>query len=140
MSAARLAVLIDGDNIPAQHAKAVFAKIDTLGAAKVCRVYGQPAQTKPWTTAATKYTMHRRRIGTSKPGKNAADIALVIDAMDLLHDQKFDGYCIVSSDSDFSRLAKRLRKETDNVFGFGRRNTPSGFQNACCGFFYIEDL
>jgi uncharacterized LabA/DUF88 family protein len=60
--------------------------------------------------------------------------------MDLLHNQHLDGFCIVSSDSDFSRLAKRLRKQTDEVFGFGRQSTPSGFQTACGKFFFIEDL
>ena len=136
----RLAVLIDGDNISPRYAEGVFNKIASLGAAKICRVYCDTSHKKSWASALEKYHVHRRRIGTPTPGKNSSDIALVIDAMDLLHDQKLDGFCVVSSDSDFARLAVRLRKDEITVYGFGKKNTPLGFQMACCNFFDVEEL
>jgi len=136
----RLAVLIDGDNISPRYAEGVFNKIAVLGAAKICRVYCDLAHKKSWTSALEKYHIHRRRIASPTPGKNASDIALVIDAMDLLHGQSFDGFCVVSSDSDFARLAIRLRKDKITVYGFGTKSAPTGFQEACCGFFDVDEL
>jgi uncharacterized LabA/DUF88 family protein len=125
----RLAVLIDGDSVPAQHAEWVFTNIAELGAAKIRRVYCDETHRKNWSPALDKHSLQRRRVGAPKSGKNAADIAMVIDAMDLIRQQKFDGFCIVSSDSDFSRLALRLRREKISVFGFGCEQTPLAFRN-----------
>lgn len=137
----RLAVLIDGDNISPRFADALFDKIKSLGTAKVCRVYCDGSHKKSWASILSKHRMHRRRAGTPKSGKNSSDIALVIDAMDLLHNQRFDGFCIASSDSDFARLALRIRKQKSLVFGFGHRDkTPKGYQHACGNFYFVEDL
>lgn len=141
MAQPSLAVLIDGDNISPRYADALFAKIQSLGTTKVCRLYCDGAHKKSWASVLSRYPLHCRRIGTPMPGKNAADIALVIDAMDLLHNYHFNGFCIVSSDSDFARLALRLRRQEAVVYGFGcRDHTPLGYQRACREFFYVDDI
>lgn len=138
----RLAVLIDADNTSAQIADGLFDEIATLGEATVRRLYGDftSSRMKGWSKVISRHaiTEHQQRAHTS--GKNASDIALVIDAMDLLHSGRFEGFCLISSDSDFTRLASRLREEGVDVFGFGQEKTPESFRQACKRFIYTENL
>lgn len=137
-----LAVLIDGDNAPAKFAKAIFDEIASFGEASVRRVYGDfsSSNMKGWsaTTAELGLVPHHQPANTT--GKNASDIALVIDAMDLLHSNRFDGFVLVSSDSDFTRLASRVREQGLDVFGMGESKTPEAFRRACKRFILIENL
>jgi uncharacterized LabA/DUF88 family protein len=138
----RLAVLIDADNTSAKIADGLFEEIAKLGEATVRRLYGDFSsdRMKGWSSVLSKHaiTEHQQRSYTS--GKNASDIALVIDAMDLLHSGRFEGFCLVSSDSDFTRLASRLREEGVDVYGFGEQKTPESFRQACKRFIYTENL
>ena len=138
----RLAVLIDADNIPARIASPLFEKIATLGEACVRRAYGDftEARLKPWSDIMSAHAILPGQTFAYAVGKNASDIALVIDAMDLLFSGGFDGFCLISSDSDFTRLAARIREQGVDVFGFGARNTPESFRKACKRFIYIEKL
>jgi uncharacterized LabA/DUF88 family protein len=95
---------------------------------------------KSWADILQKYAIDPYQQFAYTTGKNASDIALVIDAMDLLHSGRFDGFCLVSSDSDFTRLASRLREEGADVYGFGAQKTPESFRQACRRFVYIENL
>lgn len=139
---ARLAVLIDADNASAKIAGQLFAAIAKLGEASVRRIYGDfsAANLKPWTDLLAKHAIRAHQNFSYTTGKNAADIALVIDAMDLLHTGRFDGFCLVSSDSDFTGLASRIREQGLDVFGFGERKTPPSFRHACKRFIYTETL
>ncbi|MTW18334.1 NYN domain-containing protein [Rhodoplanes serenus] len=138
----RLAVLIDADNTSARYASAIFDEIASLGEANVRRIYGDfsGARLAAWDSAVQSLAIlqHQQRSNTS--GKNASDIALVIDAMDLLYKRTLDGFCLVSSDSDFTRLAQRLREDGLAVYGFGEHKTPEAFRNACTRFIYVENL
>jgi hypothetical protein len=138
----RLAVLIDADNTSAKIAEGLFVEIATLGEASVRRIYGDFAspRSKGWTDILTKYAIIPQQQFAYTTGKNASDITLVIDAMDLLHSGRFDGFCLVSSDSDFTRLASRIREEGATVFGFGEKKTPESFRQACNRFIYTENL
>ena len=137
-----LAVLIDADNTSARYAQAIFDEIVKLGEANVRRIYGDFSGTrlKSWNDAIQSLAMLQHQQRNNTTGKNAADIALVIDAMDLMHKGKLDGFCLVSSDSDFTRLAQRLREDGLTVFGFGERKTPEAFRNACTRFIYCENI
>ena len=95
---------------------------------------------KAWADILQKYAIDPYQQFAYTTGKNASDIALVIDAMDLLHSGRFDGFCLVSSDSDFTRLASRLREQGSDVFGFGEQKTPESFRQACRRFIYTENL
>ena len=95
---------------------------------------------KSWADILQKYAIDPYQQFAYTTGKNASDIALVIDAMDLLHSRRFEGFCLVSSDSDFTRLASRLREEGADVYGFGAQKTPESFRQACRRFIYIENL
>ena len=123
---ARLAVLIDADNAPPQIASGLFEEVAKLGEASVRRIYGDFSGTrlKAWADHLAAHAIIPQQNFANTPGKNASDIALVIDAMDLLHSGRFDGFCLVSSDSDFTRLAARIREQGLNVYGFGERKTP----------------
>jgi hypothetical protein len=138
----RLAVLIDGDNAPPQIAAALFKEIAKLGEASVRRIYGDFSGTrlKSWADHLSEHAIIPHQNFANTPGKNASDIALVIDAMDLLHSGRFDGFCLVSSDSDFTRLASRIREQGVAVFGFGEQKTPTAFRQACKQFFLTETL
>ena len=140
--AARLAVLIDADNAPPQIADGLFKEIAKLGEASVRRIYGDFSGTKlkSWADHLPNHAIVPHQNFANTPGKNASDIALVIDAMDLLHSGRFDGFCLVSSDSDFTRLAARIREQGLNVYGFGEQKTPAAFRQACKQFFYTETL
>ncbi|MDR3534194.1 MAG: NYN domain-containing protein [Rhodopila sp.] len=140
--ATRLAVLIDADNAPPQIATGLFEEIAKLGEASVRRIYGDFSGTKlkSWAEHLSQHAIIPHQNFANTPGKNASDIALVIDAMDLLHSGRFDGFCLVSSDSDFTRLAARIREQGLDVYGFGEQKTPSAFRQACKRFFYTENL
>ena len=138
----KLAVLIDGENASARIAEALFTEIATLGEATARRIYGDAssAALKTWVEILPKWAIHWQQNFQNTKGKNSGDIALVIDGMDLMHSGRFDGFCIVSSDSDFTRLASRIREQGLPVFGFGERKTPESFRQACTRFIYTENL
>lgn len=138
----KLAVLIDADNAQASIIKELFTEVSTYGTASVKRAYGD------WTTPnlkGWKETLHLMAIQPIQQfsyttGKNSTDSSLIIDAMDLLHSGKLDGFCLVSSDSDFTRLATRIREAGLAVYGFGERKTPPAFVAACDKFIHTENL
>jgi len=136
----RLAVLIDADNVPAPIAPGLFKDIAKLGEASVRRIYGDFSgpRLKPWADQLGEHGIVAHQNFANTPGKNASDIALVIDAMDLLHSGRFEGFCLVSSDSDFTRLASRIREQGLAVHGFGQEHTPVAFRQACKSFTCIE--
>lgn len=140
--APRLAVLIDAENASARIAEALFSEIATLGEASARRIYGDFAspQIAGWTRVLARFAIQPQQNFANTKGKNSGDIALVIDAMDLLHSGRFDGFCLVSSDADFTRLAARIREEGVDVYGFGEQKTPESFRQACTRFIYIENL
>lgn len=137
-----LAVLIDADNAPAAIVEGLFEEIAKYGVASVKRIYGD--WTKPnlgsWKKVLLDYSIQPIQQFAYTSGKNATDSSLIIDAMDLLYTRRFDGFCLVSSDSDFTRLAARIREEGLIVYGFGEQKTPSPFVSACDKFVYTEIL
>jgi uncharacterized LabA/DUF88 family protein len=138
----RLAVLIDADNTSARIADGLFEEIAKIGEASVRRIYGDfsHSRSKGWSEILSKHAIIPQQQFAYTTGKNASDITLVIDAMDLLHSGRFDGFCLVSSDSDFTRLASRIREQGVDVFGFGEQKTPESFRQACRRFIYTENL
>lgn len=136
----RLAVLIDADNASSRNSDGLFEEIARLGVATVRRAYGDfsKGQAKSWEPELARHAIVPHQQFPNVPGKNATDIALVIDAMDLLHAGGVDGFCIVSSDSDFTRLATRMREHGLEVFGFGRKASSASFRHACHRFIEIE--
>jgi hypothetical protein len=138
----RLAVLIDADNTSAKIANALFEEVAKIGEASVRRIYGDFSSTrmKSWSDVLSQHAIIPQQQFAYTTGKNASDITLVIDAMDLLHSGRFDGFCLVSSDSDFTRLASRIREHGIVVFGFGEQKTPESFRQACKRFIYTENL
>ena len=140
--APRLAVLIDAENASPRIAEALFTEIAALGEASARRVYGDFAspQIAGWTKVLARFAIQPQQNFANTKGKNSGDIALVIDAMDLLHSGRFDGFCLVSSDADFTRLASRIREEGVDVYGFGEQKTPESFRQACTRFIYTENL
>jgi len=140
--APRLAVLIDADNASARIAPGLFEEIAKIGEASVRRIYGDfsSSRSKSWSEILAKHAINPQHSIAYTVGKNASDIALVIDAMDLLHSGRFDGFCLVSSDSDFTALAARIREQGVDVYGFGEQKTPESFRQACRRFIYTENL
>ena len=142
MAQARLAVLIDADNAQADLIVPLLAEIAKLGVAHVKRIYGD--WTKPhlasWKEKLNEHAIQPIQQFAYTTGKNATDSALIIDAMDLLYAEKFDGFCLISSDSDFTRLAARLRESGMVVYGFGEKKTPRAMIAACDRFLYVEVL
>jgi uncharacterized LabA/DUF88 family protein len=138
----RLAVLIDAENAQAALLNELFAEIAKYGVASVKRAYGDFTSPNlgPWIEAMRKHSIKPTLQVNNTRGKNASDIGLVIEAMDLLHSKRFDGFCIVSSDSDFTGLASRIREEGVMVYGFGQKKTPSSFVEACDKFIHTENL
>ncbi len=137
-----LAVLIDADNIRAADAEAVLDEVKLMGEPALRRVYGDWSQ-----DSLNKWSEHIHRLGlvahqttANTKGKNASDIGLVIDAMDILHSQRFDGFVLVSSDSDFTALANRLRESGLMVVGIGENKTPEALRNVCNRFILIENI
>ena len=138
----RLAILIDADNTSAKFADAIFKEVATLGEASVRRIYGDFSGPRlaAWKEKLLHLAVVPQQQFAYTTGKNSSDIALVIDAMDLLHTGRFDGFVLVSSDSDFTRLASRIREQGLHVFGVGKKNTPDPFRRACKRFIFIENL
>ena len=138
----KLAVLIDGDNIPSAYIKEMMEEIAKYGNPTVKRIYGD--WTKPnlskWKNLLLQNAITPIQQYGYTSGKNATDSAMIIDAMDLLYSEKVNGFCLVSSDSDFTRLATRLREAGMNVIGIGEKKTPEPFIVACDRFIYIEIL
>lgn len=137
-----LAVLIDADNVSATHAEAILAEIATLGEPGLRRVYGDwsSAALSNWKKKARDLGLVMHQQSANTKGKNASDIGLVIDAMDILHGGKFDAFVLVSSDSDFTRLASRIREDGREVFGIGEARTPEALRNVCNRFIRIENI
>ncbi len=137
-----LAVLIDADNAPAAIVEGLFEEIAKYGVASVKRIYGDwtGPQLGGWKKVLLDHSIQPIQQFAYTKGKNATDSSLIIDAMDLLYTRRFDGFCLVSSDSDFTRLASRLREEGLTVIGFGEEKTPRPFVAACDKFIYIELL
>ncbi len=136
----RLAVLIDADNVPYSNVKGVMEEIAKYGTPTFKRIYGD--WTKPtisgWKNVLLENAITPIQQYSYTTGKNSSDSALIIDAMDILYSGKVDGFCIVSSDSDFTRLATRLREAGMKVFGIGQKKTPPPFMAACDKFIYME--
>lgn len=138
----RLAVLIDADNAQASISAELLSEIAKFGIASVKRAYGDWTTTnlKGWKDHLHKHAIQPIQQFSYTTGKNATDSSLIIDAMDLLHQDKLDGFCIVSSDSDFTRLATRIREAGLIVYGFGELKTPQPFISACDKFVFTEIL
>lgn len=138
----RLAVLIDADNANADLVELLLKEITKYGTSHVKRIYGDwtSSQLGKWKDKLNKFAIQPIQQFRYTVGKNATDSALIIDAMDLLYTRNFDGFCIVSSDSDFTRLASRIRESGLVVYGFGERKTPLAFISACDKFIYTEIL
>ncbi|SFR97530.1 NYN domain-containing protein [Yoonia litorea] len=137
-----LAVLIDADNIPAKHASAIMREITTYGEPALRRVYGDwsSSSLSAWKKEVVELGMVANQETANTKGKNASDIGLVIDAMDILHTGRFDGFVIVSSDSDFTALANRLREDGVEVIGIGEGKAPASLRNVCNRFILIENI
>ena len=133
---ARLAVLIDGENASPRHARAVFETAETLGEAKVRRIYGDFSNRRlaSWSAAIRTFAIVPCHQPAHVRGKNAANIALAVDAMDLMFGHGLEGVALMSSDSDFTRLVQRLREGGLAVYGFGEFKAPGAFRAACHGF------
>lgn len=138
----RLAVLIDADNASHSIIEPLLAETAKYGVATVKRIYGDWTSTSlsGWKKVLAEHAIHPIQQFRHTVGKNATDSAMIIDAMDLLYTKRFDGFCIVSSDSDFTRLASRIREEGVIVYGFGEKKTPNSFVSACDKFIYTEIL
>tara|TARA_B100000795_G_C22784568_1_gene433991 strand:+ start:941 stop:1699 length:759 start_codon:yes stop_codon:yes gene_type:complete len=137
-----LAVLIDGDNIPSAHVKEMMEEIAKYGNPTIKRIYGDwtnPHLSK-WKKLLLENAITPIQQYAYTTGKNATDSAMIIDAMDILYSEKVSGFCLVSSDSDFTKLATRLREAGMQVIGIGERKTPTPFIVACDKFIYIEIL
>lgn len=140
--APRLCVLIDADNVPSGYAEAIFEEIAALGEASVRRIYGDWSAQRlaGWAKKVAALGLVADQQFSNTKGKNASDIGLVIAAMDFLHSGLFDGFVLVSSDSDFTRLAARIREQGLDVYGIGEKKTPEAFRMACKRFIYVENL
>lgn len=137
----RLAVLIDADNASARDVKAILEEVVKFGDATVKRIYGNfVGNNGQWKQVINDCAIKPMQQFAFTTGKNATDGFMIIDAMDLLYSNRLDGFCIVSSDSDFTALAIRLKEQGLPVYGFGKKQTPTAFINACTQFIYVENL
>lgn len=138
----RIALLIDADNAPAAKIDVILAEVARHGAANVRRAYGnwKSPHLKSWEATLHSYAIRPIQQFAYSSGKNASDMAMVIDAMDLLYARNLDAFAIVSSDADFTPLVMRILTEGLKVYGFGQRKTPEPFVNACSQFTYVEGL
>ena len=141
-SQAKLAVLIDADNTQPAIIEGLLDEVAKYGIASIKRIYGDWTSTslRSWKEKLLEYAIQPIQQFSYTTGKNATDSAMIIDAMDLLYNEKMDGFCIVSSDSDFTRLAARLRESGRIVYGFGENKTPRAFVSVCDKFIYTEIL
>ncbi|MDR0502192.1 MAG: NYN domain-containing protein [Treponema sp.] len=142
ISQAKLAVLIDADNTKPAIIEGLLNEVAKYGIASVKRIYGDWTNNnlRSWKDRLLEYAIQPIQQFSYTTGKNATDSAMIIDAMDLLYSQKLDGFCIVSSDSDFTRLAARVRESGRIVYGFGEKKTPRAFVSVCDKFIYTEIL
>lgn len=142
MSDCRIALLVDADNITQAKIGAIVAELSSYGVANIRRAYGDwtSGNLKGWKDKLHLFAIRPMQQFSYSAGKNATDMALVIDAMELLYTQELDGFCIVSSDADFTPLVMQLRANGRNVYGFGERKTPEPFVNACTTFLYLDTL
>jgi uncharacterized LabA/DUF88 family protein len=141
-ASSKLAVLIDADNAQPSIVDGLLAEVSKYGTASVKRIYGDwtSPQLKGWKEVLLSHSIQPIQQFRYTTGKNATDSAMIIDAMDLLYSERFDGFCIVSSDSDFTRIAMRIRESGLTVYGFGERKTPTPFVAACDKFIYTDIL
>ncbi len=138
----RLAVLIDADNAQSSITEGLLSEIAKYGVASVKRIYGDwtTPNLSGWKSKLEEHSIQPVQQFRYTVGKNATDSAMIIDAMDLLYTKHFNGFCLVSSDSDFTRLASRIREEGVLVYGFGEKKTPKAFVSACDKFIFTENL
>ena len=138
----RIALLIDSDNVSHAKIAAILAELSKYGTANIRRAYGDWASAglKGWKDKLHAFAIRPIQQFSYSAGKNATDIALVIDAMELLYTQKLDAFCIASSDADFTPLVMQLKANGHDVYGFGERKTPDPFVNACTTFLYLDSL
>jgi uncharacterized LabA/DUF88 family protein len=138
----RIALLIDADNCPAAKIEVILDELAKYGVTNVRRAYGnwKSSGLKCWEDVLHEYAIQPIQQFAYTKGKNATDSAMIIDAMDILYTQKLDGFCIASSDSDFTPLVMRIRANGLKVYGFGEKKTPMPFVNACSKFLYLETL
>jgi hypothetical protein len=138
----KLAVLIDADNTSPKVADGLFDEVAKIGEASLRRIYGDfsKGQQAGWERVLQRHAILAQQQFAYTTGKNSTDIALVIDAMDLMHSGRFDGFCLVSSDSDFTRLAARIREQGLDVYGIGQQKTPEAFRQACTRFIFTENF
>ncbi|WP_163847558.1 NYN domain-containing protein [Pseudooceanicola aestuarii] len=136
------AVLIDADNIPARFAQPILKEITSFGEPALRRVYGDwsAERLRPWAEQTRSLGLVAHQETANTKGKNASDIGLVIDAMDILHTGRFDGFVLVSSDSDFTALANRIREQGLDVIGIGEAKAPEALRNVCNRFILIENI
>lgn len=136
------AVLIDADNIPAKFAAAILKEINRFGEPAIRRVYGDWSSSRlnQWTKEVRELGLTAHQETANTTGKNASDIGLVIDAMDILHTGRFDGFVLVSSDSDFTSLANRIREQGLSVIGVGEKKAPESLRSVCNRFVLIENI
>lgn len=137
-----IAILIDGDNAQASLIKEIISEVSKYGKATIRRIYGDwtTPQMNSWKETLNEYSINPIQKFAYTSGKNSTDSSLIIDAMDILHNRSVDGFCIVSSDSDYTGLAKRIREEGLFVMGIGRKITPVPFVNSCEIFTFTENL
>lgn len=138
----KLAVLIDADNVNPAQCEALVQEVANYGAASVKRAYGDwtTSQLSSWKAMLHEYAISPMQQFSYTTGKNSTDASMIIDAMDLLYTEKFDGFCLVTSDSDFTKLATRIRESGLVVYGFGEKKTPGSLQAACDKFVFLEAL
>ena len=138
----RIAVLIDADNASAKDIDYILTEITKYGEATVKRIYGNFTDQvgNAWKKCINDLAIKPMQQFSYTTGKNATDGFMIIDAMDLLYTNRFDGFCIISSDSDFTALAIRIKEQGATVYGFGKKQTPKAFVNACSHFTYVENL
>jgi uncharacterized LabA/DUF88 family protein len=142
LNQAKLAVLIDADNAQSVNIEGLLDEVSQYGSASIKRIYGDwtNSHLRSWKEKLLDHAIQPIQQFSYTSGKNATDSAMIIDAMDLLYSGKLDGFCIVSSDSDFTRLAARLRESGLKVYGFGEKKTPRAFVAVCDKFIYTEIL
>lgn len=140
--ASKIAVLIDGDNAQPKILKEILEEVAKYGKATIRRIYGDwtTDQMNGWKDLINQYSFSPIQKFSYTTGKNSTDSSLIIDAMDILHERDIDGFCIVSSDSDYTGLAKRIREQGIFVMGIGRKNTPNAFVQSCEIFTFTENI
>jgi len=136
----KMALLIDCDNISAKYIDKILGELSKYGKVTYKRMYGDWSKQdlKPWLKSSSKYSLTPVMQPNDTPGKNASDMGLIIDAMDILYSNEVEGFCIVSSDGDFNKLAKRIRESGKMVIGMGEKKTPESFRASCERFVYLD--